>query len=843
MDSALWDQINTLLADALDQPEDARDAYVQEHATDERVLAEARELLAAHAAAEADDALASPFTDAPVPETIGPWRPTMRLGAGGMGVVYAAERIDASFRQRAALKLVRPGFGPDFRDRFLRERRLLASLDHPGIARLLDGGLTEDGLPYLAMELVEGEAITTYARTNELTIRDRLGLFLQACEAIAHAHRHLVVHRDLKPAHILVGASEQGAQRVKLLDFGIAKLLDANEEDALTRTTGGPMTPQYAAPEQITGGPVTTATDVYSLGVVLYELLTGQRPYDLAGLSASEAEHVVTGVTPTRPSATTETVTDTRHLRGDLDTMVMKALAKEPERRYASAEAFADDLQRYLDGLPVRARPDTWRYRAAKFTRRHRVAIAAGSVALAAIVGGAGAALWQANEARAEAAQSDALNTFLLGMLRAADPTEDGRDVRVASLLDRAAEDADSIFADQPDIEGAVRHTLGVTYRELGLYDEAHDQLQLALRLRTRALGGGHRDVVETQNDLAWLYTLQDDLDTADSLLSAALPAVQALREQDFALSASVLSTLGYIRYRTGDLAGSAEAHLNAVRVHEGATNTDPVELAAALGNVAIVLADQGKLDEAAAQMERQVEVYRGALEPGNTRIGRALTNLSSVYYDAARLDEALAASTEAVELFRNATGEDNSEYGWALGGMGSVLTDLERYDDAVAAFTESLQVYEQTLGPEHTRTSSARIRLGRALSEQGRHVAAEPHLRQALATLRETVPDDHPVLGNALDGLGRLLIDTDRSREAVPMMREALAIREQGLPEGHLDRARSQINLGHALLNAGAASDATPLIQTGARALRAQLGEQDPEFRRAQALLNRSRA
>ncbi|MEO0559766.1 MAG: serine/threonine-protein kinase, partial [Bacteroidota bacterium] len=391
MDADLWDQINTLLSDALDQPEGAREAYLVAHSPSPEVLAEVRELLAAHAAAEADDALSSPFTDAPVPDTVGPWRPLSRLGAGGMGVVYAAERIDASFRQRAALKLVRPGFGADFRDRFLRERRLLAGLDHPGIARLLDGGLTADGLPYLAMELVDGEPITAYAREREMAIRGRLELFLQACEAVAHAHRHLVVHRDLKPAHMLVETNEQGAPRVKLLDFGIAKLLDADDEAILTRTGGGPMTPQYAAPEQITGGTVTTATDVYALGVVLYELLTGQRPYDLTGLSPSEAEHMVTSATPTRPSATTDTATDTRHLRGDLDTVVMKALAKEPERRYASAEALADDIQRYLGGLPVRARPDTWQYRAGKFMRRHRVALAAGSIALAAILGGAGA--------------------------------------------------------------------------------------------------------------------------------------------------------------------------------------------------------------------------------------------------------------------------------------------------------------------------------------------------------------------------------------------------------------------------------------------------------------------
>ena len=548
------------------------------------------------------------------------------LGRGGMGTVYRAERADDTFTQHAALKLVHPGFAPDFRARFLRERALLAGLDHPGIARLLDGGLAADGAPFLAMELVDGEPITTYAEAHGLDLRERLGLFLQVCDAVAHAHLHLIVHRDLKPPHILVEDTE-GGPRVKLLDFGIAKLL-SEEDDGLTRTgSSGPLTPSYASPEQLLGQPITTATDVYALGLVLYELLAGARPYSVDGLGASQAERVICDTVPAPPSASAP-AERARALRGDLDTMVGKALAKEPARRYPTAADLAADLRRYLGGLPVEARPATVRYRASRFLRRHRVASISAALVVAALIAGAGVALWQAQAARAEAAKAVAMNDFLVGLLASADPTAQGRDVRVASLLDQAAADLDSVFADQPDTEATMRMTLGETYYQLGLYTEAEAQHQRALRLRERLFGARHPDVVRAQTDLGFVWVQQDRLAPADSILTIALASARTFRGED-ALLASVLSSLGSVRYWQGDQEASLDFHQQAAEAMERADEPNEVEIAAAYGNVAVVLHELGRDDEAIVYMERELDVYRRTYGPTNARVAMALRNLA----------------------------------------------------------------------------------------------------------------------------------------------------------------------------------------------------------------------
>ncbi len=412
-DTARYARVKALFLDALDQPSTARATWLAAACDDPALRDEVATLLAAHDDAEGSGRLDRPLFDRPTADPadardywagrmVGPWRLAERLGAGGMGTVYRAERADGTYERTVAVKLLRPGNDIEaLAGRLRAERRLLARLEHPLIARLYDGGVTEDGLPYLAMELVHGEPVTAYAEARGLGVEARLRLFRQVCEAVAYAHRALVVHRDLKPSNVLV-TEEDGRPNVKLLDFGIAKLLDARGEDTsrdFTPTTAA-LTPAYAAPEQVRGRPATTATDVYSLGVLLYELLVGQRPYDLAGQSPAEVERLVCEAEPERPSVAAASP----RLRGDLDTIVMKALAKEPDRRYPTADALSEDLRRYLDGLPVRARPATAGYRMGKFVRRHRVSVAAAGTVLLALVGGLGTALWQAHEAHEAAA-------------------------------------------------------------------------------------------------------------------------------------------------------------------------------------------------------------------------------------------------------------------------------------------------------------------------------------------------------------------------------------------------------------------------------------------------------
>ncbi len=506
-------RLTALFFDALERTPEVRDAWLAT-ACDEPDIREEVASMLTHHLDEAPGPLDRPLLTRPdrafggttheavdplVGQRVGAWQVTGVLGRGGMGTVYRAERADETFMQHAALKLVHPGFAADFRARFLRERALLAGLDHPGIARLLDGGLASGDAPYLAMELVEGEPITAYAEVCRLDLRRRLGLFLQACDAVAHAHLHLIVHRDLKPPHILVedpaGPGQAGQPRVKLLDFGIAKML-SEEDDGLTRTgASGPLTPSYAAPEQLLGQPITTATDVYALGIVLYELLAGRRPYELGVLTAAQVERVVCEHTPPPPSVVAGE--HARALRGDLDTIVMKALAKEPQRRYPSAEARAADLRRYLAGQPVEARPATAGYRLSRFVRRHRSGVAAAAAVL--LLVGFYTVRLRAERDRAQAATTEAQEEtdraaavagFLEQILRApntrwyVEGEARGPDTPIRAVLDEAAARVDHDFADRPDLLADLHHILGDTYSALGLAPEGwrHHLRSLALR-------------------------------------------------------------------------------------------------------------------------------------------------------------------------------------------------------------------------------------------------------------------------------------------------------------------------------------------------------------------------
>ncbi len=514
MTDALWTRLADLVPDALARPPAERAAFLDHACTtadgtrDDALHAEAVALVASSEVADTTGRLESPvdglaggvaeaeqMEGTAVPRRIGAWQVGGVLGEGGMGVVYRASRADGLFDRAVALKRLRPGLGSHLAGRFDAERRTLARLEHDGIARLYDGGVDAEGVPFLVMELVDGEPLTTYADRAGLDVAARVRLFVEVCRAVAYAHRHLVVHRDLKPSNVLV--TPDG--RPKLLDFGIAKLLDADGTDALL-SVAAVMTPAYAAPEQILGQPLTTATDVYALGVVLHELLAGQRPYSLGTLTAAQAERAVCETVPPLPSATAPPER-ARALRGDLDTIVAKALDKVPERRYRDAADLADDLGRHLAGLPVEARPASAGYRAGRFARRHRAGVglsAAFGALLVALTVLYGVRLTAARdraerasiEARAEADRATAVSDFLEQILRApnarwyVDATAKGPDTPIRAVLDEAAARVDRDFADRPDLLADLHHLLGDTYSALGLAGESrrHHTRTLALR-------------------------------------------------------------------------------------------------------------------------------------------------------------------------------------------------------------------------------------------------------------------------------------------------------------------------------------------------------------------------
>jgi eukaryotic-like serine/threonine-protein kinase len=414
MEPDRWNRLQLILDDALALPERERDSFLQAACRvgdqiDADLLAEVDSLLKAAIEADTAGALASPFSEPPSADPapvlpfdrLGSWRTGAFLGSGGMGAVYEAFRADGAFEMRAAVKLIHAGTGDSFRSRFLLERKVLARLDHPGIARLIDGGVAPDGRPYIVMERVEGDSVTAFSTTHALPIEERLHLFLQICDAVDFAHRALVVHRDLKPNHAIVTEDERGNRAVKLLDFGVAKLMDVDDPEVTVLKTG-PATPRYAAPEQITGESITTATDVYSLGIILYELLTGVRPYEVDSRSPSAIERTVVHSAPSPPSTRVGDSHVSRRIRGDLDNIALRALEKEPERRYASAAALADDLRRHLEGRPILAVPPAKIYLVRKFVRRNALGVSAAAAFALVLVAGLAGTIHQARIAAHE---------------------------------------------------------------------------------------------------------------------------------------------------------------------------------------------------------------------------------------------------------------------------------------------------------------------------------------------------------------------------------------------------------------------------------------------------------
>ncbi|MEM8560420.1 MAG: serine/threonine-protein kinase, partial [Bacteroidota bacterium] len=611
-----WQHVCALFEAALDCPPDRRAAFLQATTgADAGLLAEVQALLDADAVAEAPtggfldipagqvapmveavaaeqaaavpSAEASSSDDAPpdastdsastdsgaqvAPSTtveeslqgtrLGPWRLVREIGRGGMGTVWLAERADGAFEQRVAIKRVRASvFSEALRRRFLRERSLLARLHHPYIAQLIDGGVTDDGVPYLVMEYVPGTSLLEHCAARNLGVHARIELFLRVCEAVQYAHRHLVIHRDLKPSNILV--TPDG--RVKLLDFGIGKLQhDDDGGDALTLTGIRPFTPQYAAPEQIRNQTVTTATDVYGLGVLLFELLTGQRPFTAPTGSVHEIERAVLEDVPPSPStalrrAEPETTgfaqpqRVARLLSGDLDAIVRKALAKTPERRYRSAEAFARDLKRHLEAKPVQARRGAFGYRLRRDLYRHRATVASLATIITLLVAGIVAVATQAHRASVERDKALASAQFLSSLFGTGDAdlvgnvaTPDGSELSARTLLNRAVARIDRELADQPETRAAMELTVGRVYRSLGLHHEADALLRDALATRQRLFGVAHPRVAEVELALGALLADWSRYDEAERLHRRALSYYESTRDEDDPRIAEALYELG----------------------------------------------------------------------------------------------------------------------------------------------------------------------------------------------------------------------------------------------------------------------------------------------------------
>ena len=729
------------------------------------------------------------------PPDAGPWRLVERVGEGGMGEVWRAERSDGAYAKTAAVKLVRPGLGAGLAARFRAERHLLARLDHPAIARLLDGGTASDGRPYLALEYVDGEPITAYADRRRLGVNERIALFQEVCEAVAAAHRRLVVHRDIKPSNVLV----TGDGRVKLLDFGIAKFLDNEAGFTVALTAAGHrlMTPEYAAPEQIRGEPATTATDVYGLGVLLYELLTGTRPYRLESHARQAVERAILEAPPTDPSTAvtgadeaaaaraTEPVKLRRRLRGDLDQIVLRALRKDPDRRYGGAAALAADLGRHLEGVPVEARPESVGYRAGRFVRRHRVGVATAVAGLVAVVGGAGLAALQGAEAarqrdraEAEAATARRVTAFVTDLFRETNSVEaNGDTITARDMLDRGLDRARSLD-DAPGARADLLVTLGAIYRDLGRFDKADEALADVVALR-RAAG--------------------DSLGVADAFLQQGF--LQSAR-RDFGAAA------GLYRSALAQLAAGPDSTLARARL-----------------SLAGALVETGDLEEASALLDAAEPALHRL--PDQSAYRAVLTERARVQLRREDPEGALGIYRALIEQLRSLPGpEVERERATTLNNYGYTLRKTEDYAGALAAYQEALEITSRLDREGHRNRSVLLGNIALAASLAGDEEAAEAALRERIDLEVEHREPGHWRIGSAYGALARFYLDAGRADDAVAFYRQQLAVYQSALGPAHDWTAGSHAWLGLASLAAGRPAAADRELAAAERAFRRWLDD-----------------
>jgi serine/threonine-protein kinase len=700
-------------------------------------------------------------------QLVGRYRLERCIGSGGMGTVYLGTRADAEFDQRVAIKLVKRGMDSDeIVRRFRAERQTLAALHHPNIALLLDGGVTDSGQPYLVMEYVEGEPIDRYCDRHRLPVEARLALFLAICDAVQHAHQNLVVHRDLKPANILV--NRDGIP--KLVDFGIAKLITPGERPRATMPQERRLTPEYASPEQVTGRPITTSSDVYSLGVILYELLCGHQPYRFPTRTPAEIERVVAeGPAPPPSEAVTSTERTeregadeastpdavararsvrpealARRLRGELDTIVLMALRKEPERRYASVDHLAADVRRHLAGLPVSAHRDTFGYRFAKFTQRHRVGTALGATAVLLVGIAVGAATWQArvsarqrDEAVGARDQSEATVRFLQEMLASVDPGERGRAVTVREVLDAAAVRVDSELASQPIVQAGLRGTIGHTYLSLGLLDAAETQLRRALEQRRELLGPRHRDVAASLLDLGALMYARQLLDESQEMFQQAVEIFRETSGPRSSDTAKALSSLGAVHWAKGDLAEAEIAQREALAICREVAGAGSSEVAEILGNLCSVLLARGKLDETEAGLTEALEIQRAKLGTEHPLVAKSLDTLAGVLKRKGEFERAERLYLQALAMESKLLGAGHPDL--AVTQKNLAVFYRERGDLAAAEqqLRACLGIREESFPPTDWRVYVTQIELAEVLALRGRWDDAEGLVEQALDSAR----------------------------------------------------------------------------------------------------------
>lgn len=780
------------------------------------------------------------------PKHIGPYRVISEIGHGGMGAVYLAERADQQYQRQVAIKIIRSFAAPqaELLRRFRVERQILASLQHPNIAQMLDGDVTDDGIPYLVMEYVNGIRIDEYCDKQALSVRQRIELFRGVCAAVEHAHRSLVVHRDIKPGNILV--TEDGTP--KLLDFGIAKLLQPEDEGiaytALTAPAERPRTPEYASPEQINGGAITTSTDLYALGIVLYELLAGRHPFANFRSEVRALERATCETEPARPSAAGSEWTS--QLKGDLDSIVLKAIRKEPEQRYASVEQVSEDLGRYLDGFPVAARRGTRRYRAGKFIRRHRFAVAA-ATAFVLVLMTLGTAMsilsfrlarektrsnLESFKARQAQQTAEAVNRFLqddvlaqasashqaaAGPNAKADPN-----LKVRTALDRAASSIEGKFTGEPLVEAGIRQTIGQAYANLGLLPQAMHQWERAAYLLQHFSGMENPETLDIMRDLGDLYMRAGKYPQAQQLYVEVLEMDRRVLGQRHPVTIGAMYSLGVLYTREGKYQQAETLLTKALQLAlhvSGEMDSDSVGL---MRDLASLYSEEGKYQQAEPLFQRALKIEHRMYGPDYNDILITKGYLARMYLREGRFTEAEQIGGETLNSAQRVLGKSHSTTGLLMSLMGNVYLGEGKYQRAQSLLENALVLYRRLFGDESPNTLTALSDVARVYEVRGRYAEAEHLYSSTLEIRRRVSGDEHPSTLHLMGDLAALYQREGKYKQEEALLLATSNAERNVLGQYHPETLSHLTELGSVQLREGRYSEAETTLRAALDAYRA---------------------
>lgn len=821
MDSTRWERIQNLFHEVADLPEPEQRVFLKAACGDDDVLvADVLALVEEDARgasfldrdlAEVAQQVLDEATSTPLPfKEFGPYRIKKALGEGGMGVVYLAERVDLG--SLVAIKLLRDAWlSPARRERFASEQRTLAQLNHPSIARLYDADTLDDGTPWFVMEYVEGVPLTEYCSEHACSIEERLQLFRAVCEAVQYAHQHAVIHRDLKPSNILV--KPDGT--IRLLDFGIAKQLESLEAPAgrdQTLTGLRLMTPAYAAPEQVRGERVGIQTDVYSLGVILYELLTGGPPFDLSKLTPGEAEAVIVGQDPEKPSTIAQRSVETnpgilsvgKSAWADLDVLCLSAMHKDRQRRYQSVEALIRDIDHYLKGEPLEARPDSFHYRLGKFVRRNRRAVSAAALVFTVVVGLViffTVRLAKArNAALEEAARTQRIQRFMMNLFQGGDESVGpGDSMRVVTLLDRGVQEAQSLNGD-PKVQAELYQTLGTIYDQLGKFDQADSLLHSALERRKTLFGPDSTEVAESLVALGQLRSDQAQYDDAEKFTRQGVEMTRRHLPPTHPRLGRALYALGEVLVNEGKYDQGIQVLDQAVQI-QSAPGGVPADLAESLTELANAEFYAGHLDVSNSVNLRVLAMDRQLYGERHPNVAEDLINLGAIQSEWGHYTETERYYRQALDIIQNFYGKDHPETASAMTLLGRSLNSQGRFNEAADMLRQSLGIQERVYGEVHPRVASALGELGKVAMQQGKLDEAEADFRRQADIYREVYKGKHYYIGSALANLGGVYMERKQYARAERSFRDALQIYAQTLSANHLNVAIVRVKLGRALI------------------------------------------